>query len=204
MPKILFQKYKKFSGTIDPNKHAAKLKEIEERRAEEQLEALGFEEEMEEAEEESEFEHVESELSLSEGEPALHIGKIDLSFPETTDEFEDSPQCFPPSYYKLSPKERLLLLYAENFRKQFVLNHPRRRALVLALPNECKVQKFVCTTIRPTAFAYPELISSVEEIAKFVADFVRYEPLDDPINLDAKPGNESIGHRLTDLYAVSI
>lgn len=138
MPKVLFQKYKKFSATIDPNKHAAKLKEIEERRTEELEMSYEFEEEM--GEEESEFEYVESELSLSEGDPAIQIGRIDLSFPETTEEFQDSPQCFPPSYYTLSSKERLLLLYAENFRKQFVLSHPRRRAMVLALPNECKVQ----------------------------------------------------------------
>ncbi|EDW66467.2 coiled-coil domain-containing protein lobo isoform X1 [Drosophila virilis] len=184
MPKVIFQKYKKFSGTIDPNKHAAKLKEIEERRTEELEMSYEFEEEMEE--EESEFEYEESELSLSEGDPAIQIGKIDLSFPETTEEFQDSPQCFPPSYYTLSSKERLLLLYAENFRKQFVLSHPRRRAMVLALPNECKVQKFVCTTIRPTAFAYPELVSSVEEIAKFVADFVQYEPMEDQTNLPTR------------------
>lgn len=45
------------------------------------------------------------------------------------------------------------------------------------------MQKFVCTTIRPTAFIFPELISSIEEIAKFVADFIQYEPLEDQINL---------------------
>ncbi|XP_017856256.1 PREDICTED: coiled-coil domain-containing protein lobo [Drosophila arizonae] len=184
MPKPASSKYKKFSAVIDPNKHAAKLKEIEDRHAEELDMFFGYEEEGEE--ECSEFENVESEFSLSEGDPALQIGRIDLSFPETREEFQDSPQCYPPSYYTLSPKERLLLLYAENFRKQFVLNYPRRRALVLALPNECKVQKFVCTTIRPTAFAYPELISSVEEISKFVADFVQYEPMDDETNLPTR------------------
>ncbi|KAM8703708.1 hypothetical protein ACLKA7_008352 [Drosophila subpalustris] len=186
MPNVLFQKNKKVSGAIDPAKHAVKLKEIEDRVSEvvEYSFPDEYEYEMEEAETGSD--QIESELSLSEGEPALGIGKIDLSFPETTEEFQNSPQCYPPSYYTLSPKERLLLLYAENFRKQFVLGHPKRRAMVLALPNECNVQKFVCTTIRPTAFAYPELISSVEEIAKFVADFVQYEPLPDPINLSSK------------------
>ncbi|XP_034488171.1 coiled-coil domain-containing protein lobo [Drosophila innubila] len=186
MPKVLFQKNKKVSGPVDPSKHAAKLKETEDRMSEavEYSYLDEYEYEMEEAETGSD--NIESELSLSEGEPALGIGKIDLSFPETTEEFQSSPQCYPPSYYTLSPKERLLLLYAENFRKQFVLSHPRRRAMVLALPNECNVQKFVCTTIRPTAFAYSELISSVEEIAKFVADFVQYEPMPDPINLPTR------------------
>lgn len=138
MPKPVTSKYQKPTPVIDPNKHAAKLKEIEERHAEELDMFYGYEEEGEE--ECSEFENVESEFSLSEGDPALQIGRIDLSFPETREEFQDSPQCYPPSYYTLSPKERLLLLYAENFRKQFVLNFPRRRALVLALPNECNVQ----------------------------------------------------------------
>ncbi|EDW83971.2 uncharacterized protein Dwil_GK13397 [Drosophila willistoni] len=185
MPKVLFQKNKKQASVIDPLKHAAKLKEIEERHLTEGTETEEFrldymgEDEMHIDEEKSEF-------SLSEGEPALNIGKIDLSFPETIDEFQDSPQCYPPSYYTLSSKERLLLLYAENFRKQFVFSHPKRRPMVLALPNECKVQKFVCTTIRPTAFVYPQLISSLEEISKFVADFIQYEPLDDQINLPTR------------------
>nr|XP_044251466.1 coiled-coil domain-containing protein lobo-like [Drosophila takahashii] len=182
MPKVLFQKYKKVVSNIDPTRHSAKFKEIDEWRRSQVTESE-LADEME-GEYEPEMEEMrESEFSLSEGEASLNIGKIDLSFPETIEEFENSPQCYPPTYYTLSPKERLLLLYAENFRKQLVLSYPKRRAMVLALPNECKVQKFVCTTIRPTAFIYTQLISSVEEIAKFVADFIQYEPLEDPINL---------------------
>lgn len=134
-------KYKKFETNISAEKYAAKFKEIEaQKRAEEE------EYDMEEGEDEYEFEEVESdsqvesELSLSEGEPALHTGTIDITFPETIEEFHDSAQCYPRSYYTVSTKERLLLLYAENFRRQFVLTHPRRRAMVLALPNECNVQ----------------------------------------------------------------
>ncbi|KAH8251910.1 hypothetical protein KR038_010902 [Drosophila bunnanda] len=185
MPKILFQKYKKVESTIDPTRHSSKFKEIDEAKALAESEAA-YDEEEEGFYEEEMGDFVESDFSLSEGEPALNIGKIDLSFPETIEEFENSPQCYPPSYYTLSPKERLLLLYAENFRKQLVLSYPKKRAMVLALPNECKVQKFVCTTIRPTAFIYPELISSVENIAKFVADFIEYEPLEDQINLPTR------------------
>ncbi|XP_037717570.1 coiled-coil domain-containing protein lobo [Drosophila subpulchrella] len=185
MPKVIFQKYKKVVSNIDPTRHSAKFKEIDESRRSQVTES-DFDDEME-GEYEAEMEEMRSsEFSLSEGEAALNIGKIDLSFPETIEEFENSPQCYPPSYYTLSPKERLLLLYAENFRKQLVLSYPKRRAMVLALPNECKVQKFVCTTIRPTAFIYTQLISSVEEIAKFVADFIQYEPLEDPINLPTR------------------
>lgn len=139
MPKVLFQKYKKVVSNIDPSRYSAKFKEIDEQRRSQGSES-DFADEME-GEFEAEMEEMgSSEFSLSEGEPSLNIGKIDLSFPETVEEFENSPQCYPPSYYSLSPKERLLLLYAENFRKQLVLSYPKRRAMVLALPNECKVQ----------------------------------------------------------------
>lgn len=136
-------KYRKFESSIDANRHSSKLQEVAERRRRDDEEEEYLMEEGEYEIEDGEHEtdsRVESEISLSEGEPALNIGTIDLSFPETTEEFQDSPQCYPPSYYTLSPKERLLLLYAENFRKQFVLKYPRRRAMVLALPNECNVQ----------------------------------------------------------------
>lgn len=55
--------------------------------------------------------------------------------------------CFPPnlnkeftllpeSYFSLSPKEKLLLLFAENFRRQFKELFQTRRPLVLAVENE--------------------------------------------------------------------
>lgn len=132
-------KYKKFETNISADKYAAKFAEIEaQKRAEE--EEYDMEEDEYEFEEMESDSRVESEMSLSEGEPALHTGTIDLTYPETVEEFHDSAQCYPRSYYTVSIKERLLLLYAENFRKQFVLTHPRRRAMVLALPNECNVQ----------------------------------------------------------------
>uniref|UniRef100_A0A0K8WHD9 Coiled-coil domain-containing protein lobo n=1 Tax=Bactrocera latifrons TaxID=174628 RepID=A0A0K8WHD9_BACLA len=165
---------------IDPKKHEEKLKEIEERfktdipaAPEEALDEvlLGVEEMYEEENAAKE--------KYSEIESSLAVGHIDLTFTETANEFANSPQCYPPSYYTLSPKERILLLYAENFRKQFVTLYPDRRPLVLALANECNIQKFVCTTIRPTAFIYIPLIGSEIECAKFVADFIIYEPPED-------------------------
>ncbi|XP_036320532.1 coiled-coil domain-containing protein lobo-like [Rhagoletis pomonella] len=161
----------------DPKKHEAELKEFEEKCIAENLsvheevleEPLLDVEEMREHETEDERDSVEP----------VNIGRIDLSFPETAAEFANSSLCYPPSYYTLSPKERLLLLYAENFRSQFSTLYPKRRALVLALPNECNVQKLVCTTIRPTAFFHIPLIGSENECASFVADFVEYEPLED-------------------------
>ncbi|XP_055851877.1 coiled-coil domain-containing protein lobo [Episyrphus balteatus] len=106
-------------------------------------------------------------------------GRIDLAYPEHL-EFKSSSECYPRSYYTLSGKERLLLLFAENFRRQFNSSYPNRRPLLLATKNECNVQKLVCTTIRPTAFLFPSLISSLEGCAEFVADFIEYQPLENP------------------------
>lgn len=124
---------------IDPHKHDEQIKAIEEaRRAEAALAEMEAECEEEEYGEES-YEGEEEEIHF-ESEDPFQVGRIDISFPETTEEFKDSDQCYQPSYYTLSPKERLLLLYAENFRHQFVINNCKRRPLVLALPNECNVQ----------------------------------------------------------------
>lgn len=109
-------------------------------------------------------------------------GQIDLYFPENYDH-ENTPDCYPRSFYTLSEKERLLLTFAENFRKQFISLYPRRPNLVLAVKNECNVQKFVCTSIRPTKFLIPQLIGNLEATISFVADFIVYEPLENHIAL---------------------
>lgn len=124
---------------IDPHKHDEQIKAIEESHQLDEalieMEADCEEEEYygEDCEDEEEEIHYES-------EDPFQIGRIDISFPETIEEYKDSDQCYPISYYTLSPKERLLLLYAENFRHQFVINNCKRRPLVLALPNECNIQ----------------------------------------------------------------
>lgn len=111
------------------------------------------------------------------------LGMIQTCFPENLKpEFEGRTE-FPESYYTLNAKERLLLVFAENFRRQFKEKYPHRKPVVLAVRNECGVQKFVSTTIRPTAFLYPELIGSWQGCASFVADHIVYEPLPDPLVL---------------------
>lgn len=109
-------------------------------------------------------------------------GQIDLYFPEYY-EFADDKNCYPRSFYTLNQKERLLLTFAENFRKQFINKYPQKRNLVLAVKNECNVQKFVCTSVRPTKFLIPELIGDLEGCANFVADSIIYEPLENHIEL---------------------
>lgn len=118
-----------------------------------------------------------------------HVGRIDTGFPEQSDDaftFDDIGP-FPASYRRTGAKERLLLLFAENYRQQFGARFGRqRRPPVLAPPNECGVQKFVSTTIRPTYVLHTALIGSWRAMAAFVADFVHFEPLDDPLNMVSK------------------
>lgn len=107
------------------------------------------------------------------------IGRIQISFPEFPDSTFEGRSDFPLSYRTLSSKERLLLLFAENFRQQYSMKFRHRKPLVLAVCNECGVQKFVSTSIRASYFLFPELIRSWQQCAAFVADFIHYEPLQD-------------------------
>lgn len=132
-------KVKRFQSFIDPSKYAEQMKQIQSQKIEAE-EDTDIAEEEDWDYDEMDFEGEDDEFSLSENENAYEVGRIDISFPENVEEYENSPLCYPPSYYTLSPKERLLLLYCENFRKQFVLTNERHRPLVLALPNECNVQ----------------------------------------------------------------
>lgn len=111
------------------------------------------------------------------------LGRIHTCFPEITEvEFEGRTE-FPKSYKTLSVKERLLLLFAENFRRQYNEKYPNRKPLILCLLNECGVQKFVATTIKPTVFLYPEVIDNWQGAASFIADHIQYEPLEDQIKI---------------------
>nr|CAD7413019.1 unnamed protein product [Timema poppensis] len=85
----------------------------------------------------------------------------------------------PHSYSHQTNKEKLILWYAENCRRQFHFLHPDRRPQFLAADNECGIQKMVCTTIRPTSVPYPEF-STWQGCAKFVSDHLLYKPLEKP------------------------
>lgn len=68
------------------------------------------------------------------------LGLIKLCWPELSEvNFEDRTN-FPDTYLKNSNKEKLLLLYAENFRRQFCYKYPERKPLLLACDNECGMQ----------------------------------------------------------------
>ncbi|XP_043937261.1 dynein regulatory complex subunit 7 isoform X2 [Protopterus annectens] len=88
---------------------------------------------------------------------------------------------FPLSYRENSHKEKLLLAFAENFRKQYAHLYRDRKVLFLTPLNECSVEKFVSTTIHPSLLSHSELYSW-DACSQFVSDFLTMQPLDPPIN----------------------
>ena len=82
--------------------------------------------------------------------------------------------------------------YVRQFRQKFVALFPKRRELFLAPQNEFGCSKFVCTTVRPTLLPFDQLYEA-EPLAKFVANFLQYEPLEAP---DAFPVYSRLQHKL--------
>ncbi|XP_077969696.1 dynein regulatory complex subunit 7-like [Styela clava] len=89
---------------------------------------------------------------------------------------------FPDSYKENSPKEKLVLENAENFRRQYVHLFRDRKPLFLNPLNECGIEKFVCTTMRPTLLKFKELYHW-QGCAEFVSDYITMMPLDPPCDL---------------------
>lgn len=93
-----------------------------------------------------------------------------------------NPAALPTSYSQNGDEELLVLEYIENFRRQFVQLYPDRKELLLCPRNECGLEKFICTTIRPTKLEYNELYD-LEACAFFVAEHIQYEALQDETQL---------------------
>ncbi|XP_056633325.1 dynein regulatory complex subunit 7 [Diorhabda sublineata] len=111
-------------------------------------------------------------------EIGYELGLIKMCWPEVLEPFFEDRTNFPMRYLKNNEKEKVLLLYTENFRKQFVQKFPDRKPLLLAAENECGIVKMVCTTIRPTNVPYPEL-ETWQGCASFLADHIKFEPMED-------------------------
>uniref|UniRef100_A0A8C4PX23 Dynein regulatory complex subunit 7 n=1 Tax=Eptatretus burgeri TaxID=7764 RepID=A0A8C4PX23_EPTBU len=88
-------------------------------------------------------------------------------------------QNFPASYKQNSPEEQHLVSQAENFWSQFSFLYPDRKPLLLAPQNECGVEKFVCTTLRPTLLPHHELYMW-DACAHFVADHLDLKQVPSP------------------------
>ncbi|XP_069033854.1 dynein regulatory complex subunit 7 [Embiotoca jacksoni] len=88
----------------------------------------------------------------------------------------------PLSYRTNCPDEERLLDIADSFQRRYLHLYPERKPLLLCTANECGVQKFVSTSIRPTLTGHPELFTW-QGCAAFVADFLSLEPLEPPVDL---------------------
>eukprot|EP00798_Chlamydomonas_sp_ICE-L_P031206 gene31206-6355_t len=87
----------------------------------------------------------------------------------------------PKSFVGWTGLETKSLAYVHDFQRIFEELYPHRRPLYLTPRNECGSQKFICTTLRPTQLNYTELYD-LEGCCTFVADFITYEPLEDPLH----------------------
>jgi hypothetical protein len=94
---------------------------------------------------------------------------------------EETADSAPSSYTGNSNKEELCLQYVDNFREEFTRLYPGRpqQHLYLSAPNEYGVEKFVCTTLRPTRIPY-ESLYNVKDCVDFICHHLHYEPLEDP------------------------
>ncbi|NXY06678.1 DRC7 protein, partial [Pteruthius melanotis] len=88
-----------------------------------------------------------------------------------------------PSSYKTNSRwEKKLLQLADHFLEQYIHLCPDRKPLFVHPVNECGVQKFVSTTLRPTRIPFPELYYW-SGCASFVSDYLIMEPLRCPTTL---------------------
>ncbi|PNW72944.1 hypothetical protein CHLRE_14g612700v5 [Chlamydomonas reinhardtii] len=87
----------------------------------------------------------------------------------------------PRSFTQHSAHEARVLQYVQDFQRIFEELYPYRRPLYLTPRNECGVPKFVCTSLRPSQLVYTELYD-LDGASQFVADFLSYEPLEDPLH----------------------
>ncbi|XP_021263685.1 dynein regulatory complex subunit 7 [Numida meleagris] len=145
---------------------------------------------MEVIEEKEEQEQKEEELKGLEPSSELHDVETKLSveqvcFSSDVPDFDwnsiDTSQL-PDSYKMNSPREKKLLRIADHYHQQYAHLCPERKPLFLHPVNECGVEKFVSTTLRPTLLPYTELYHW-DGCASFVSDFLTMEPLKCPLTL---------------------
>eukprot|EP00775_Hariotina_reticulata_P013287 gene13287-13418_t len=87
----------------------------------------------------------------------------------------------PPTFTSNNLKEQKMLAYIADFQRIFQELYPYRRPMPLTPLNECGVPKFICTTLRPSLPPFPQLYT-LDGCAKFVSEFLTYEPLEDPLH----------------------
>ncbi|TPX29981.1 hypothetical protein SeMB42_g08023, partial [Synchytrium endobioticum] len=75
------------------------------------------------------------------------------------------------TYYTHSDKETIVNDAVQNFSRQYAHLYQARKELLILPPNEFGIEKFICTTIRPTQLAFKELYD-YRSCAAFVADYL--------------------------------
>ncbi|XP_063266539.1 dynein regulatory complex subunit 7 isoform X8 [Prinia subflava] len=140
-----------------------------------------------EALEEEEVQTPEDAISLTISDS---LDNLDISEAEKQAFFESDESDFdwssidtshlPSSYKTNSWQEEKLLQLADHFFRQYTHLCPDRKPLFLHPVNECGVQKFVSTTVRPTLLPYPDMYYW-SGCASFVCDYLIMEPLKCPI-----------------------
>jgi dynein regulatory complex subunit 7 len=83
---------------------------------------------------------------------------------------------WPKATSRLSRHEIDALEYVENYRRDFFRLFPHRKALPLVFKNEDEVQKFACTSLRPSTLPFIKQYD-IEQCAEFVADYITFQPL---------------------------
>ncbi|XP_023790336.1 dynein regulatory complex subunit 7 isoform X2 [Cyanistes caeruleus] len=109
----------------------------------------------------------EKKASVSNDEPDFDWSCIDTSL-------------LPSSYKTNSQQEKELLQLADHFFQQYSHLCPERKPLFIYPVNECGVQKFVSTTVRPTLLPFPDMYYW-SGCASFVCDYLIMEPLKCPL-----------------------
>ncbi|XP_033373118.1 dynein regulatory complex subunit 7 isoform X1 [Parus major] len=109
----------------------------------------------------------EKKASVSNDEPDFDWSSIDTSL-------------LPSSYKTNSQQEKELLQLADHFFQQYSHLCPDRKPLFIYPVNECGVQKFVSTTVRPTLLPFPDMYYW-SGCASFVCDYLIMEPLKCPL-----------------------
>jgi hypothetical protein len=82
-------------------------------------------------------------------------------------------------YTSNTSKEEAVLEHVKDYERQFMLTYESDRQLLLHPKNECGVEKFICSTVRPTKMPFLELYDW-NICSEFVSGFIEYEELDPP------------------------
>ncbi|NWS58987.1 DRC7 protein, partial [Chunga burmeisteri] len=140
-------------------------------------------EEKEEEEQREELKALEVSDNLQDVEMKVSVERVCV--PSDVPDFDwssiDTSQL-PSSYKTNSLKEKKLLRIADHFLQQYTHLCPDRKPLFLHPVNECGVEKFVSTTVRPTLLPYPELYDW-DGCASFISNYLTMEPLKSPVTL---------------------